>query len=259
MRIGKTRVSDLILAELRRRIAAGVWTDGEQLPTERELAAEFEVSPNTIREAIRALGAAGLVEVRQGSGAFVTLATSQIIATSLGTLMQLRNVSLNDVLALDRYLHARVVHLAVQNAEEADIERLEATVADSYAGNAAQNAAQVGAFLEALTAAAHDPLLAGICWALDRSVVESVAAVYADNAAALEPELIAIRRIRVELVNAIRARDEDRAQQAISDYYDASEAITSSRDELSTVRVSDERWSEILNDLAAGYRRAPGS
>lgn len=44
---------------------------GERLPSERNLAASFEVSRPTIREAMIALEIAGLVEVRTGSGIYV--------------------------------------------------------------------------------------------------------------------------------------------------------------------------------------------
>lgn len=44
---------------------------GERLPTERELSFTFGVSRGVIREAIKVLGAPGLVEDRQGGGIYV--------------------------------------------------------------------------------------------------------------------------------------------------------------------------------------------
>ncbi len=44
---------------------------GEPLPTERELSSTFGVSRGVIREAIKVLGALGLVEAHQGSGIYV--------------------------------------------------------------------------------------------------------------------------------------------------------------------------------------------
>lgn len=52
-------------------IQADVYEIGQRLPAERELAAEYEVSRPTVREAIIALEVQGLVEVRVGSGAYV--------------------------------------------------------------------------------------------------------------------------------------------------------------------------------------------
>jgi DNA-binding FadR family transcriptional regulator len=49
---------------------------GNRLPAERELAQQFAVSRPTIREALVALEIAGLIEVRIGSGAYVTTENS---------------------------------------------------------------------------------------------------------------------------------------------------------------------------------------
>ncbi|MGG5819410.1 GntR family transcriptional regulator [Falsiroseomonas sp. HW251] len=60
-----------IEARLREAIAKGRHPVGELLPTEAELCASHRVSRHTIREALRRLAEAGLVERRQGSGSLV--------------------------------------------------------------------------------------------------------------------------------------------------------------------------------------------
>lgn len=50
--------------------AGGKYKTGDRLPTERELASEYDVSRPTIREAVIALEVQGIVEVRLGSGAY---------------------------------------------------------------------------------------------------------------------------------------------------------------------------------------------
>lgn len=61
------RVADEIL----RRIVSGAYPAGLRLPAETELAAEFEVSRATLREALRHLASLGVVVTRRGSGAYV--------------------------------------------------------------------------------------------------------------------------------------------------------------------------------------------
>ena len=53
-------------------ISRGVYPPGGRLPSERELAEEFEVSRPTIREALLALEIGGMVAARHGSGVYVT-------------------------------------------------------------------------------------------------------------------------------------------------------------------------------------------
>jgi GntR family transcriptional repressor for pyruvate dehydrogenase complex len=57
---------------LARLIRAGEYEAGTKLPAERDLARQLGVSRTTVREALLALEIRGLVEVRTGSGAFVT-------------------------------------------------------------------------------------------------------------------------------------------------------------------------------------------
>jgi len=61
------------LARLLQLIRLGIVAPGEALPPERELAARFEVSRDTVREAIRSLADAGYLESRRGryGGTFV--------------------------------------------------------------------------------------------------------------------------------------------------------------------------------------------
>lgn len=57
--------------QLLNRILRGEWAPGAPMATEHELAAEYRVSRQTIREAIRALRYEGIVQARRGSGTFV--------------------------------------------------------------------------------------------------------------------------------------------------------------------------------------------
>ncbi|MDE1916727.1 MAG: FadR family transcriptional regulator [Sphingomonadales bacterium] len=69
------RQSDRLYQDLYRKLMveleSGRYAVGDRLPTERELAAAYNVSRPTVREAVIALEVQGLVEVRVGSGAYV--------------------------------------------------------------------------------------------------------------------------------------------------------------------------------------------
>ena len=59
---------------LRDEIATGHYRAGDRLPTEADLAARFGVNRHTVRHALAALAADGVVHARRGAGVFVTAA-----------------------------------------------------------------------------------------------------------------------------------------------------------------------------------------
>jgi DNA-binding FadR family transcriptional regulator len=64
----KESVPDTIIAALRTRIMCGEFAAGTRLPPERELAKQLGTNRTSLREALRALEAQGLVIARQGDG-----------------------------------------------------------------------------------------------------------------------------------------------------------------------------------------------
>lgn len=70
-------------AIIEQRILEGMLNPGEPLPSERDLAVEFDLSRASVREVLRELFEAGLVEIRPGRGTFVTRPTKQQPATGI--------------------------------------------------------------------------------------------------------------------------------------------------------------------------------
>lgn len=64
-------LADLVFDQLIRSIKSGAYAADEKLPTEHDLAAEFQVSRPVVREALRRLRDQGLIYSRRGAGSFV--------------------------------------------------------------------------------------------------------------------------------------------------------------------------------------------
>ncbi|HKN95485.1 MAG TPA: GntR family transcriptional regulator [Pseudonocardiaceae bacterium] len=69
--VGRERLADRVAAEIREYIRANELRPGDRLAPERVLMAELGVGRSSVREALRALSALGLIEVRQGDGMYV--------------------------------------------------------------------------------------------------------------------------------------------------------------------------------------------
>lgn len=78
LRVG-ARLSEQLADALALSIRDGQLTAGQKLPTEQALVERFGVSRTVVREALSRLKTLGLIESRQGSGAFVKVAPQQAL------------------------------------------------------------------------------------------------------------------------------------------------------------------------------------
>ena len=58
---------------VRQEVLAGALRPGDKLPTERELAAQLDISRNSVREGLRVLENLGVLSSTQGSGNYIAL------------------------------------------------------------------------------------------------------------------------------------------------------------------------------------------
>lgn len=96
-------VRSLELAEvLEALIVGGGIVIGESLPAERDLMVQHQVSRTTVREALRILGAKGLIEVRRGrrGGSYVQAPSSASVSRSLDLFIQGHEIRFSDLLAV---------------------------------------------------------------------------------------------------------------------------------------------------------------
>jgi GntR family transcriptional regulator, transcriptional repressor for pyruvate dehydrogenase complex len=128
--IKKRRLSDEVTAQIRTRIAAGELRPGDKLPAEREMAANFAVSRGAVREAMRNLELARVVEIQQGvtGGAFVGAGDPRAMEESLKDLFHLGGVSLHELTDARIWIESLVTQLACERGTEEDFSMLVANV-----------------------------------------------------------------------------------------------------------------------------------
>ncbi len=98
---------------------------GSKLPTERELQEVTGAGRNSIREALKILASRNIVEIRQGSGTFVSNKKG-VSDDPLGFSLISDRVKLTkDLLQVRVIIEPQIAELAAQNATSEDIENLE--------------------------------------------------------------------------------------------------------------------------------------
>jgi GntR family transcriptional repressor for pyruvate dehydrogenase complex len=105
--INALSLTDSAAARVAERINSGEIKPGQRLPSERALAAELDVSRPALREALRALQSAGLVQSRQKSGWYVLEHGSDDGTAALASWMQLQPIG--DIVAVRRILEPEAI------------------------------------------------------------------------------------------------------------------------------------------------------
>ena len=109
---GAARLRDALARDLRE----GRWQPGEKLPTERAFGAQYGVARNTVRRALDALEAEGLIRRHVGRGTFAALPQAAPVAEEA--------LSPSDVVECRLLFEPEMISLAVARASRADIDRM---------------------------------------------------------------------------------------------------------------------------------------
>lgn len=156
--------STMIVDQIRTLIRRGELRPGDRLPNQREMCRSFGVSPITLREALRVLGASGLVDSRLGAkgGAVVTSPSPEHIGDGLVDLILLSPMAAAQVVDMRVLVELGALALAVERATRADIDALCALVDDGHAAmrGGGYTPEMSAAFHTRLVESAHVPVMA---------------------------------------------------------------------------------------------------
>lgn len=135
MQIQAIKVQRLYLQvadQLQGLIAAGTFAAGSRLPSERDLAGQFGVSRPTIREAMIALEIAGLVDVRSGSGVYVSEQKAPSVSPSEFAMQNFADFEAPgpfEILEARMFYEAETCALAAQRITDQQLQQLESLLA----------------------------------------------------------------------------------------------------------------------------------
>jgi GntR family transcriptional regulator, transcriptional repressor for pyruvate dehydrogenase complex len=208
---------ELAVSQLREQVLSGQWPVGGRLPAETELAQRLEVGRSTVREAVRALVHAGLLETRQGSGTYV-----RSLTPGADWEPRLRRAAVLEAYEVREALEVQAARLAAGRRTDADIEALRTCLAerDSARGEDARFVEADLAFHRAVVAAAHNPLLSEMFGSFAAVLREALIVIRSDQAVQ-GPDADAAH---ARLAAAIEAGDAAAAAQATHDHLDPTAA-----------------------------------
>lgn len=113
-------------------IVSGELQPGERLPPEQELADRLGVSRGSLREAVKALAAINVLDVRRGDGTFVSSLEADVLLTGLMFAMELLQVrELEEVLEIRRVVVPAATAIACERINEEQLDALRSILAEA--------------------------------------------------------------------------------------------------------------------------------
>ncbi|WP_439574247.1 FadR/GntR family transcriptional regulator [Phreatobacter sp.] len=210
------KLADEVTSALAARIASGELMPGDRLPAEKELGVSLGVSRSVVREAISRLKHDGLVETRQGAGAFVAgpqsaksfrlQPTGADVAPDLAHIFELRCE-----------VEAGAAAFAAERRDAADLVQIEAALtAIQLAMEAGRDGvAEDKALHVAIAAASGNPAFVRFLDFLANQLEEAIRAARL-NSLKVAGRPMAVQREHRRVVEAIQAGDSAAARTAMA-------------------------------------------
>jgi GntR family transcriptional regulator, transcriptional repressor for pyruvate dehydrogenase complex len=221
------RLADQVVAWIQDLIHEEGLAPGDRLPAERDLAERLGASRAIVSQALRTLSLMGLVEVRRGSGAYVTRNPEAIMVASFDLLLRSQDDSVDALAELRYWLETLGAQHALRAADAGVIEDLERAFErlEASAGHTSEWIATDTMFHAALVRAAANPFLGPLYESAHTAVVSVVYKRWVE--ADVTPTWLRGKQRAAQLdlhrpiVEAVHSRDEEALAVALARHHQA--------------------------------------
>jgi GntR family transcriptional regulator, transcriptional repressor for pyruvate dehydrogenase complex len=119
-------LTDEAIAQIRTMIRAGDLPPGSRLPPENQLSAQLGISRSGIREAVKVLASARVLDVRRGDGTYVTSLAPALLLEGVGFAIELlQGETLLEVMEVRRLLEPAATAAAAGRVSERQLDELD--------------------------------------------------------------------------------------------------------------------------------------
>ena len=128
--IKSKKIYEEIMEQIESLIVQGGFNPGDKLPSEREMAERLGVSRGSVREALTALAAIGILDIRPGEGTFVASTSDQDTIEALAMIWSVERNSLAELMEVRRILESEAAALCAARATPEDVRHMELMLDD---------------------------------------------------------------------------------------------------------------------------------
>lgn len=202
------RTFEHVSTKIKSLIFKGVLKPGDKLPSETELARQFNVGRQTIREALRILELSGFLTIQKGAtgGPIISDTISDAISRSFLDAIQMKTITIDELTVARLEIERVVLNHVISKADNSDIKCLQENVlrAKRKIESNVQAFSENVEFHRLLAKASKNHLFV--------MVMEPIMAIVADFLSRLEPDLEKSKQVvksHEDILNAIARRKSD--------------------------------------------------
>jgi GntR family transcriptional repressor for pyruvate dehydrogenase complex len=127
------RTFEEMSSKIKALVFEGVLKPGDRLPSEAELARQFNVGRQTVREALRILELSGFIRVQKGFGGGPIIKDTILanITNMLLDAFRMEKISVDEFTAARLMVEKGILSYAIDNADDQDVKALEENLAEA--------------------------------------------------------------------------------------------------------------------------------
>jgi DNA-binding FadR family transcriptional regulator len=203
--------------EIKAYIVGNTLKPGDPLPPEAELAQQLNISRNSVREAVKALEAVGILEARAGAGLFVRAFSFDAILENLAYGIQFDLKQLSDILEVRHRIEYGMVDRVVAVVTDDQVQRLESVL------DRMREVAEQGRYVADYDQQFHQLLYENVDNSVLSKILDVFWAIYSEAQASVAMPQPAnpsdTYQRHVEIVAALKARDVAELQAAMAQHW----------------------------------------
>ena len=125
--LSRDKLPELVVAQIKELIFSNSITVGQKLPSERDLAEQFQISRTMVREGLNSLEHSGLVEIRRGrsAGAYVVNNFHKPLYDSTVNMMKSGKINIQHFIDARKAIECYGLRQTIGKITEQDLKRLE--------------------------------------------------------------------------------------------------------------------------------------
>jgi GntR family transcriptional repressor for pyruvate dehydrogenase complex len=213
--ISRTTVVDEIVERLIGLIIDEGLKPGDQLIPERELMARLEVGRSSLREAIKTLCALGVLEIKRGTGTFISYGDTSILTKPLSWGLFMNQSSIQQVIEARSVIEVALAGWAAERATEEEVTAIAKLLAEleSSQDDMANYVENDLAFHLGIARAAHNDMLANVL-----VMFQHILRVWMETTYQESGNTAASMTVHRKIFAAIQARDGASARKAMAEH-----------------------------------------